>query len=74
MGERRREVRRAGDPVAHRKFEALGVPWQAFELKTAAGPMCLIFESTFAVRRIAHYPSNWRELTDAELVALSWER
>ena len=32
----------------------------------------LVFESDGAVRRVRHYPENWRALSDAALFALSW--
>lgn len=32
----------------------------------------LVFESENIVRRVRSYPSNWRELPDMELFALSW--
>lgn len=33
---------------------------------------CLLFVTDRAIRRVWHYPGHWRELDDAELVALSW--
>jgi hypothetical protein len=32
----------------------------------------LVFESDGAVRRVRHYPENWRALSDEALFALSW--
>ena len=33
----------------------------------------LIFNSDFAVRRVRDFPENWMELSEAELIALSWQ-
>ena len=33
----------------------------------------LIFASDAAVRRVREYPAHWHVLSDAELLALSWE-
>jgi hypothetical protein len=32
----------------------------------------LIFNSDFAVRRVRNFPANWMELSEQELMALSW--
>ena len=32
----------------------------------------LVFESDGAVRRVRHFPENWRKLSDDALFALSW--
>jgi hypothetical protein len=32
----------------------------------------LVFESDGAVRRVRHFPANWRALSDEALFALSW--
>ena len=34
--------------------------------------MSLIFASDSAVRRVRHYPANWFDLPDDELLVLSW--
>lgn len=34
----------------------------------------LIFATTSTARRVRSYPPNWRELSEAELHALSWSR
>jgi hypothetical protein len=36
--------------------------------------MSLVFESTDSARRVREYPENWRELSAAELEALSWRK
>jgi hypothetical protein len=40
----------------------------------ARGEWCLIFMCTDAVRRVWTYPSGWRDLAPAALLALSWGR
>jgi hypothetical protein len=32
----------------------------------------LIFSTDFAVRRVRNYPQNWMELSEKELMELSW--
>jgi hypothetical protein len=53
--------------------------WQVEELGCTETPgaradYCLVFTSDFAMRRVWHYPHDWRALSDAELLALSWGR
>jgi hypothetical protein len=38
----------------------------------ARGPHCLLFQSDTAIRRVWHYPTEWRGLSDEELERLSW--
>lgn len=38
----------------------------------APADRCLVFASENAIRRVWVYPSRWRELSAAELEALSW--
>ena len=49
--------------------------WVVFEVGRDAqfGP-ALIFFSDGLGRRVRDYPANWRELTDEELYAVSWNR
>ena len=52
--------------------------WRVYELECGqydrrAGPS-LIFESDGVLRRVRDYPSDWRELSDAELMQVSWHR
>ena len=60
-----------------RCFVVNGVAWS---VRVAANPYDrrtrpdLIFDSDTAVRRVRNYPSNWRELPDDLLFALSHER
>jgi len=32
-----------------------------------------VFESDQVVRRVRDYPANWRDLSDDDLLALSWQ-
>ena len=55
------------------------VEWSAVEVDATAvpgaqGPRCLVFTRTDCIRRVWHYPPDWRTLGDAELAALSWQR
>lgn len=53
-----------------RHFRVGVVEWTVYE---AEGP-CLIFESEKIARRVRDVPSRWRDLSDEELIALSWSR
>jgi hypothetical protein len=37
------------------------------------GVRCLVFECQDAMRRVRRFPTNWRDLGRAELLALSWK-
>lgn len=53
-----------------------GVQWIAFEGRpdpSASEPRCLYFVSEAAIRRVCHYPREWAELSDVELLRLSWD-
>jgi hypothetical protein len=55
--------------------DADGVRWHAYEQgfgEYDRRSTSLIFASEGAVRRVRLFPANWAELTDLELVALSW--
>ena len=54
--------------------DRFGTRWQVFELDSADGTPCLVFESAAALRRIRTYPADWRALSPEELAALSWTR
>jgi len=57
-----------------RWVRSVGDDWLVYELLMPydrRGPT-LVFESENIVRRVRSYPSNWRELPDMELFALSW--
>ncbi len=49
-----------------REIAFVDVPW-------AQSPRCLLFQSETAIRRVWHYPADWRALPDAALEALSWQ-
>ncbi|GAC1697187.1 MAG: hypothetical protein NVS9B3_14960 [Gemmatimonadaceae bacterium] len=58
-------------------FDTYGQRWQVYERidypsADARERPCLIFESAAIVRRVWNYPTNWRGLTSAQLVTLSW--
>jgi hypothetical protein len=50
--------------------------WLVYELRPLPfdrrNGASLIFESDSAIRRVRNYPAAWRELSDEELLALSW--
>ena len=54
-----------------------GARWQVYEQAFGdydrRSGMSLIFTSEAAVRRVRDFPSDWRQLTDEELLALSWK-
>ena len=55
------------------------VQWRVMERDArhdpgARGHWCLIFASADALRGVWDYPPAWRELSAAQLVALSWHR
>lgn len=61
-----------------RRISMEDVAWLVFELPASlydrrATPS-LIFENETTIRRIRDYPSSWRELSDEELLALSWSQ
>ena len=53
-----------------------GVLWLVYELPAMPfdrrSSTSLVFESDQAVRRVRDFPSDWRSLSDDELLALSW--
>lgn len=56
-----------------------GLLWRVSERDARGDPgalrdFCLIFASADAVRRIWHYPDDWRELAPSALQQLSWQR
>lgn len=58
-----------------RRLVVDGVPWLVYELAHVFDRRhapSLVFESDHAVRRVRSYPAEWRDLSDAELWALSW--
>ena len=57
-----------------RSLRDQGVTWSVYEDQSTTLGSSLIFESDKIARRVRDYPANWRELSDAELAALSWSR
>lgn len=66
------------DTSAGRSFTAAdGTHWrvyqQAFADYDRRSGDSLIFASETAVRRVRDYPAEWQQLSDGELLALSWK-
>jgi hypothetical protein len=66
------------DIEQERWFVHLDNVWRVLEVERTVVdgvvfPSVLIFDEPMSVRLVHRYPANWRELSDAELVALSWE-
>ena len=63
-------------PRARTLHDAEGSQWRVFEQVFAdydrRSGLSLIFSSDTAVRRVRDYPANWFELSDDELLTLSW--
>src|SRR4051812_16789815 len=57
-------------------FDEDGQRWLAYERRFDSfdrrSGMSLVFSSEGAMRRVRNYPANWLELSDSELIALSW--
>jgi hypothetical protein len=68
---------RVDSPAARTFMDADGTRWrvyeQAFGDYDRRSGMSLIFASEAAVRRVRDFPSEWPQLTDEELLALSWK-
>ena len=66
---------RLGENERSRFFvDEKSVRWQAFEFVRIPGEAAtLIFESVSAFRRVRRYGPTWRDLSDSELLRLSWE-
>jgi hypothetical protein len=64
-------------PSARTFLDVDGTRWrvyeQAFGDYDRRSGMSLIFASEAAVRRVRDFPSEWMQLTDEELLALSWK-
>lgn len=54
-----------------------GMPWLVYELPPSSFDRrtapSLVFEAESTVRRVRSYPDDWRDLSDADLFALSWK-
>ena len=57
-----------------RCFVAQGVTWSVYHDRSYYVGPSLIFESDRIVRRVRNYPTNWEQLSDEDLIALSWSR
>lgn len=58
-------------------FDRDGVRWRVYEesgavVPGARGSACLVFDSDAVIRRVWNYPTEWRALSAAELIAISW--
>lgn len=68
---RLREAQRAGGRILVDDVEWLvyELPPMVFDRRNRSS---LVFESDTTVRRIRHFPTDWRELGADDLFALSW--
>jgi hypothetical protein len=61
----------ADDPYPHVVVDRAGVEWTVREVETpqawARGERCLVLNSRECVRRVWHYPHDWRAL-DADVL------
>ena len=59
-----------------RRIETEEAHWLVYELPASTldrrSAPTLVFESEYLMRRLRNYPSDWRELPDDELLAVSW--
>ena len=65
-------------PASGRTVRTTDGQWRVYEVDSGpydrrSGPS-LIFESDGVLRRVRDYPAEWRELSDAELMEVSWRR
>jgi hypothetical protein len=64
-------------PAGRTFLDAEGTRWQVYEQAFGdydrRSGMSLIFASESAVRRVRDFPAEWMQLTDEELLALSWK-
>jgi hypothetical protein len=66
------------EAVSSRTFlDVDGTQWRVYEQAFGAydrrSGMSLIFASEAAVRRVRVFPPDWMQLTDDELLTLSWK-
>ena len=60
-----------------RVVRAPDAEWRVYEQASVydrRGHPDLVFESDDVIRRVREFPANWRDLSDAELLAISWNR
>jgi hypothetical protein len=64
-------------PSSRTFLDVEGTQWrvyeQAFGDYDRRSGMSLIFASEAAVRRVRDFPADWMQLSDDELLALSWK-
>lgn len=71
---------RAREHACHaRSFrDGTGVTWTVTEVRSYAGPVrpqrALLFVSEAAVRRVTRVPDDWEDMSEPQLLALSWSR
>jgi len=69
------EARAGPSPV--RVIHTLDEEWRVYEQPSVYDRRTrpdLVFESESVIRRVRDYPTDWLELSDAELLAVSWSR
>lgn len=69
--------RRGSSRGPDRRFHSQGEYWRVAEHHDLLGSdvvRSLVFESENAVRRVRNFPDDWLTLSDAALLALSWQR
>jgi hypothetical protein len=63
-------------PLERTFMDVDGTHWRVYEKAFGdydrRSGMSLIFASEAAVRRVRDFPPDWMQLTDEELLALSW--
>jgi hypothetical protein len=61
----------------HTFRDRAGTWWSVYEYdcvsRRRGTGCCLVFESITVVRRVGHFPTDWRRLSAAELESLSWQ-
>ena len=76
MADERQLFSQRGAQQPARRVSSDGVLWLVFELPAMPydrrDTPSLIFESDTTVRRVRNYPANWYDLSDDDLIALSW--
>ena len=50
-----------------------GISWSVKEVASGGG-RSLVFECSYAVRRVREFPPDWMSLSHAKLEELSWHR
>jgi hypothetical protein len=75
--EKKQESGVPGGPPAVRKLQAEGEVWHVREVDSPPldrrSMTHLVFESLYTMRRLRKFPSNWFQLSDEDLYALSCE-